>query len=611
LEVGIFDNLKSLSTLDLGSNKISHLEKYAFSKLNVLAHLNLSNNWIKDISDWNMLQLTQLVILDLSDNNLTSFDKTVKKLSYQRDVYLGLNFIDGITVNYEFSSIEILDLSHNTKLKWINYDYDELSFEPKLRELLLRNTSSEFIQQFRFGLFRDLNHIDLRSNKINKETLSNLKSNFLKYLFLSCTNFEHPISILNSFKDLLFIDLSHNLPIFDDLFMRYSVKLKKIYLRNTNISELQNDMFRFSLFPSLELVDLSCNKIKFIKSEYFRNNIDLTSLNLSYNAIMSIEPYSFLPGVYTNYLLFDLSYNELKSLSENIFSRKNLFIADFLVNNNLLEGQIAIKQKNIFNYNKMTSIPNIYSLNRNAKVIGIRNNRIKSILNTTFNHKAESLEVLDLSYNQLELIENGSFYFLNKLKHLDLAVNNLSYLEDEIFLPLYGLKYLNLSLNYLQLIQRKLFQSMNKLETLDLGHNPLKIIEDNSFSNLVILKILNIYSNTNVLQINNQTLNGIVFLTDLYFSNVLIKNHANLNALKESLHPNRYEYLKSEQEYFFAIFLESIGSEFDDKGCSDILYMFRFKLNLNLKSDQKLFEFIYSCQIYFNKNILSIYKTDF
>ena len=75
----------------------------------------------------------------------------------------------------------------------------------------------------------------------------------------------------------------------------------------------------------------------------------------------------------------------------------------------------------------------------------------------------------------------------------------LTYLENLTFANLYILKFLNLSFNQLEVIETSLFPDLYNLETLDLSFNRFKFIGYFVFRSSLLLKIVYINENSNSL----------------------------------------------------------------------------------------------------------------
>ena len=88
---------------------------------------------------------------------------------------------------------------------------------------------------------------------------------------------------------------------------------------------------------------------------------------------------------------------------------------------------------------------NLWSFNSSVKEAIFRNNMIAGIADNLF--QGADLELLDISFNQLEFIQSDGFQFLTNLQTLDLSSNRLSQIDSFWFEPLKNLIRLDLSNN--------------------------------------------------------------------------------------------------------------------------------------------------------------------
>jgi Leucine-rich repeat (LRR) protein len=145
-------------------------------------------------------------------------------------------------------------------------------------------------------------------------------------------------------------------------------------------------------------------------------------------------------------------------------------------------------------------------------------------------YTTESFEATNIS---IVNIESDAFKHFNNLVKIDLSQNNLILIDKSPFFDLVNLKELNLSHNFLLGINSTSLKGLRNLETLDIGYNQLTVVDSVVFSGLINLKIL--YLNNNnlkvvpVFSINNQVL--VANLQFLYLQNNKI-NYIPFNSLQ-------------------------------------------------------------------------------
>ncbi|XP_061189712.1 G-protein coupled receptor GRL101-like [Saccostrea echinata] len=149
--------IKTLKTLDMSFNRITHLHLEDFTYFFNLMYLDLQSNNISWIDDETFEELSNLCFLDLSSNLLQSikrsFFQNLEKLQY---LYLQRNLISTIEVEsfYSLKSLVILDLSNNkiTSLKGKYFRNLE-----ELRYLYLQNNKFQVSE----GMFDGLSSLRL------------------------------------------------------------------------------------------------------------------------------------------------------------------------------------------------------------------------------------------------------------------------------------------------------------------------------------------------------------------------------------------------------------------------------------------------------------------
>ncbi|XP_040573970.1 toll-like receptor Tollo [Lepeophtheirus salmonis] len=126
----------------------------------------------------------------------------------------------------------------------------------------------------------------------------------------------------------------------------------------------------------------------------------------------------------------------------------------------------------------------------NLEDLGLRNSSGKYCQNIS------SLESLILKGNSIQSISPGAISALPSLLSLDISNNGLRVLVNDAFQGLGNLKFLDLSHNALVALPPDIFKGLSKLESLSIGNNSLGTIDINVFSNLGSLKSLNLSGNS-------------------------------------------------------------------------------------------------------------------
>lgn len=117
------------------------------------------------------------------------------------------------------------------------------------------------------------------------------------------------------------------------------------------------------------------------------------------------------------------------------------------------------------------------------RILSLRSNKLTKITATSWTKKSlKHLYKLDLSLNQINLIQPKSLRRLKKLKVLNLERNKISSLNAMAFYGLQALHVLNLENNLLIRIDLNSFCSLTALTTLSLRNNQILVIDSNNTS---------------------------------------------------------------------------------------------------------------------------------
>lgn len=275
----------------------------------------------------------------------------------------------------------------------------------------------------------------------------------------------------------------------------------------------------FSNFFRMIKFSMSDQQLAAIKMDDFERASHLTHLNISYNSIRSLLPYTFSKA---NHLeVIDLSHNLISSELNEIFNSAHLqelyldhnalafidlawfnidtlkvltvndnqlikidptpslhhtkygvehFFTDIDISNNPLKTVVndAIilhaNTVNVSNINASTCI-----IPFSAKVFIARHNRISSV--TVKPAENYTLIELDLAYNVLSSLANLSQF--NRLERLDVSNNELNTLPAQVFQHMLHLTWLNAAYNRLKTVNFGFLRHTNALKFLDISYNEM------------------------------------------------------------------------------------------------------------------------------------------
>lgn len=183
----------------------------------------------------------------------------------------------------------------------------------------------------------------------------------------------------------------------------------------------------------------------------------MNTLNLSYN---QIDDYGILASKsFSNITHLSIKGNTIQNIPEVILKMKHLKSLDLAEN--------SIKHLPILNFEYLVSL----NLSKNSIVFFDG-----EVLQNLY-----SLEILDLSNNQLEFLNKDSFLavtarknYLKKLKRLALNNNHIKNIQSQSLMTLTGLEALNLAENFISDIVSKTFYKLTNIRFLNLERNRLE-----------------------------------------------------------------------------------------------------------------------------------------
>ncbi len=375
----------------------------------------LNSNMNEAAVNQNLIKLEALIINDrlvdclkLNFSLINSF-KNLKKLSmYNTD-----RFYSFVEHNINITSL----VNHKMFLNNLN----------NLEELLIQYAKIYSLNRDNFLVnFPQLKRLSMCLNEL--ETLES-------YAFSDLENLQELDLSFNSIKQLgnnLFSNLSN-------------LKTLKIFNNKINLIE----PYSFKGLKNLSKLDLGINEVEISKNApYFEHLSNLKSLCLNKNSIENLEPGVFDSLVSLEEL--DLSYNKIKRLPDYCFRNFSK-----LKNLNLNGNHLELLELDCFR-----------GLN-NLEELSLAHNLIKSLPANPSNHFRDllKLKILDLSENSIQSLQSETFKGLKSLIKLSLSSNHLTRIERDLFQnsELNNLQILNLSMNQINFVDENAFEALNCL----------------------------------------------------------------------------------------------------------------------------------------------------
>ncbi|NWT29444.1 NRROS regulator, partial [Cardinalis cardinalis] len=286
----LVSNLSSLESLSVARNIIMRLDSSIFTNLTELLELNLEKNYIFEI-DSAFEGLQRLQRLNLAYNYLpclVGFD-----LTQLRVLNLSNNVIEWfLTMEIDdLFELEVLDLSHNRLLF-----FPVLPRQSKLHSLLLQDNRMSFYQRLPNGtslanvtmqfLIIDGNSTNITTVRLWDELChSNLSS--LRLLDMSQNEvWGLPDDFLAQMPSLTHLKLNQNcLEAFHLSEEDSLARLTELDLSQNQLVELGVKVGTGDILPSLQLFNLSTNRLQALPPGIFTHTRKITTLDLSYNRV--------------------------------------------------------------------------------------------------------------------------------------------------------------------------------------------------------------------------------------------------------------------------------------------------------------------------------------
>jgi Leucine-rich repeat (LRR) protein len=603
------NTLISLVTLDLSDNSIFALDPRLFYNLASLEKLYLQNNVIHAITNQTFIHARRLTDINLGYNLLTLLTPGLFfTLSNLKSLNLEKNPISRIILDCfanltNLSSLKIAnDIAHTTIIPFTTY---QEQFLPKLDSIFFYKDKTNIIREFNLTNIRtiSLDYCEIDLNISSQLMLNKIKKITMPNLFTDNKSINYFIGEFG--LNLLEIDLSFNLIEFQrpNQFISKSLHLEKLWLAGVNITSFSS-VLDLSVFSKLVLLDLSFNSLEIIKEHFFKFSFELRHLNLSHNQIRQVEDYSFFRN--SKLVTLDLSSNKIEDLTDDVFAVVYYNLVHFHLNDNTLNTFSAeYRLLSLFysirlNNNNLAEFPtsiyftvlNINDFDLSGNPIGILKPAFFLVTNRIFN--------LYLRNCSIHSIEGGTFQKVHTLLTLDLSYNQLKMLDKDIFCELEGVRRLDLSSNQVVFIQKELFEELNKLEVLVLENNQIQDIQTNAFVNLISLKMFLMHLNPIVDLIKNDTLVGLSRLKYMTVSNSInitfgiiqfIKDQIKLRVVRQVLDITFYDSIN------IAI-VPNCETNYTNEMCFYISFLIRNQISFNLVDfdDSYRIKFIADCR---------------
>ncbi|XP_076662185.1 toll-like receptor Tollo [Halictus rubicundus] len=177
-----------------------------------------------------------------------------------------------------------------------------------------------------------------------------------------------------------------------------------------------------------------------------------------------------------------------------------------------LRGLTSLQHLDLSENNLWTLPSELLCPVRGLHSLNLTRNKLQDIVSLGFSEWVESctpsLEVLDLSSNDITALPDRALSNLRSLTMLKLQDNVIAVVEDHALAGLTALRSLNVSSNRLVALPPELFAKTNELRELILSNNSLAVLAPGLLDNLVELQYLDFSNN----QLTNRWVNRYTFL---------------------------------------------------------------------------------------------------
>lgn len=332
------------------------------------------------------------------------------------------------------------------------------------------------------GLENSLMELKLGQNKITNIGNVPLALTQLRRLDLSHNNIvDIPRNAFEGVENLIYLNLSHNhhlapIPL---TIIHPLTKLQVFDASNLGLKIVQQELFSKS--PNLKSIILKSNKIQDLPEGTFTNLRNLTTVDLSFNNILTIRPGAFINSMNIRQLF--LKGNQLSAFKGEIFN----------TGTGLEELDISDNQLSYL-------FPTSFRIHPRLKRLVVSNNKF-NFFPAAIIQSLQFLEHVDLSNNQLKTVEELDFARLPRLRQLILAKNNLESLSEMAFHNSSQLQYIDLSDNKIERLGERTFEGLARIEVLNLDNNLLTELPETLFERSRLQMLENVILSNNNFEI--------------------------------------------------------------------------------------------------------------
>lgn len=442
------DLIPELMSLKVQNNRLFDLPSY-FSSISTLRNLNISNNRFEEFPKV-ICDVPSLVDLDVSFNSITELPAEIANLINLERFILAGNELEKLPDSMsELVSLRTIDLRRN-KVQ----DVSSLLGLPRLQNI---QAESNNIKSFEATLGPQLTQVELGRNPLSKVRIAALTTCDLTSLDLSSTNMTRlEEGLFPQLPALVKLTLDGNqLVVLPDTLGDLK-RLEMLSCSNNLLATLPESIGDLKALKELLVHN---NNLKTLPQTLWLCE-SLAHINLSSNLL---ESFPAVPDIRTDASVGDAA--AAAGTSAVIAARKGSTSSSLTHRSNTggANGNI-----NLSTPSEVFVAPLSLSLQK----LRLGDNRLGDDVFSVLS-ELTSLEVLNLSFNEIFEIPDFSLQTLTKLRELYISGNQLSTIPSDDLVVLQELRILHLNCNKLTTLPTELGK-LKKLANLDVGNNVLK-----------------------------------------------------------------------------------------------------------------------------------------
>jgi len=515
-----FANVSELVLLDLSYNYLRSLDINILKVLPKLSVLNLTGNEISEIIPGAFEMVSHLKDLDLSHNRIEHLDFDVfyglvnleyiflqgNKLQYlHSDTFVGLPNLQKLYLfkNYGLQVPNGRQLfgSHSLKhlgLSGCNISSVSIETFANVRELEWLDLSYNYLSSLDINILSELpnlSHLNLKRNEIIEIKPGTCdKIRFLEYLYLENNIIEHlEIDVFCGFVKLKYINLEgNNLQYFHPDTFAVLPNLQTLFLSQNFGLKIQTDSHFINSHSLKELGISGCN-IRSVSVETFANVSELEQLDLSYNYLRSLDINTL--KVLPKLSLVNLEANQIFEIKPGTCEKISLLEYLYLeyniiehLGNDVFCGFVYLKYIDLTGNKLQYFHPDTFLGLQNLQTLLLSHNYDLQVPTDSHFINSHSLKHLVISFCNIRSVSVETFANVIALEGLDLSHNNLKVLDINILKVLPNLSHLYLDGNEINKIVPRVFGNHSLLKHIDLDNNKTEDLRNDVFYGMFDLK---------------------------------------------------------------------------------------------------------------------------